>query len=40
MATEVLRRVLAAKLALFIGVLAVLLLLALVDPAYEPTETL
>jgi hypothetical protein len=37
MATELLLK---AKLAMFIGVLAVLLLLALVDPAYEPMETL
>ena len=40
MTTEVLRHVLAAKLVLFIGVLAALLLLSFVDPAYEPAETL
>ena len=39
-ATEVLRQLLAAKLVLFIGVLVVLLVLSLVDPAYEPAETL
>lgn len=39
-ATEVLRRCLAAKLGVFVAVLAVLVLLALVDPAYEVAEKL
>jgi len=40
MATEVLRRIAAAKLALFLAVLAVMLLLSFVDPTYELPETL
>ena len=39
-ATEVLRQVLAAKLALFVGVLVVMVLITVVDPTYEPPETL
>jgi hypothetical protein len=39
-ATEVLTRFLAAKIAVFVGVLAVLVLLSFIDPAYDPTETL